>query len=506
MEIHSNILILQGGYYSKLHAIKVATTYPKYSKERGDAIQHMVNNNRYVPSKSALERLMKMEKDGQLVVDDEWNTSKGGQKRPSILLEKERFHAIVEYMEQPSRAEVNLRRSYMNDYEKAVDICMTKTDEEVKEYLKRRGKLEMYADITAKKKKEEEEEKMGVTKQKEGIQQPSRDIQMKQLKAQLKDEVPESNSPVQIPPYIHDILSALYITNPNWISKETAKSIEHILTSDLKVNDDSVFKGIKGINAMIERDIKEEFEHQKRMTPYMKQQCLKYSFLHRKPFNPVKYVKKLEKDANGRERDRVNYIRQYNKEIHAKINKLMKEEQEEKQKEQKKIDYYKQQYNQIGSLILPLHPVRIEMLNTSEHYKVYEFQSKPLITTALYSPPKLIEVCNKLGLTGERLYFNPKQFPVTNLATAGDNETFQQLKRYVVDQSSVAANSPVVFHGTDHGCKRFSCKHARCKFSFLVKWDQYGYYICISRPNPSYDEVHSMIHRKCVVGCEFHSH
>ena len=114
-------------------------------------------------------------------------------------------------------------------------------------------------------------------------------------------------------------------------------------------------KGIKGINAMIERDIKEEFEHQKRMTPYMKQQCLKYSFLRRKPFNPVKYVKKLVKDANGRERDRVNYIRQYNKEIHAKINKLMKEEQEEKQrkqeeqekkqKEQKKIDYYKQQYN-----------------------------------------------------------------------------------------------------------------------------------------------------------------
>jgi len=520
IEIRSNIVTLQGGYYSKLHAIKVATTHPKYSKERGDAIRHMVNNNRYVPSKSALDRLMKMEEDGQLVVDDEWNTSKGGQKRPSILFEEERFHAIVQHKEQPSRAEVRLRRSYMNDYEKAVDICMTKTDEEVKEYLKRRGKLEMYADITAKKKKkeEEEEEKMGATKQKEGIQQPSREIRMEQLKARLRDEVPESNSPVQVPSYINDILSELYTdcTNPNRISKETAESIEHILTSDLKVNDDSVFEGIKGINAMIERDAKEEFEHQKRMTPYMKQQCLKYRFLRRKPFNPVQYVKKLVKDANGREWDRVNYIRQYNKEIHAKINKLMKEEQEEKQrkqeerekkqKEQKKIDYYKQQYNRIGSLILPLHPVRMEMLDTSEHYKVYEFQSKPLITTALYSPPKLIEVCNKLGLTGERLYFNPKQFPVTNLATAGDNDTFQQLKRYIVNQSSVAGNSPVVFHGTDHGCKRFSCKHVRCKFSFLVKWDQYGYYICISRPNPSYDEVHWIIHRKCVVGCEFHSH
>ena len=35
MEIRSNIVILQGGYYSKLHAIKVAT---KYSKERGESI------------------------------------------------------------------------------------------------------------------------------------------------------------------------------------------------------------------------------------------------------------------------------------------------------------------------------------------------------------------------------------------------------------------------------------------------------------------------------------
>ena len=135
------------------------------------------------------------------------------------------------------------------------------------------------------------------------------------------------------------------------------------------------------------------------------------------------------------------------------------------------------------------------MLDTSEHYKD-EFQSKPLITTALYSPPKLIEVCNKLGLSGERLYFNPKQFPVTNVETAGDDETFQQLKQYIVNQSS-AQNSPV-FHGTS-SAKRFNCKHAGCKFSFSVKWDQFGYYICISRPNPTYDEVHTMIHRKCVV-------
>ena len=199
------------------------------------------------------------------------------------------------------------------------------------------------------------------------------------------------------------------------------------------------------------------------------------------------------------------------------MDKLLKEEQEEKQrkqeeqkkkqKEKKRKDYYKQQYNRIGSLVLALHPVKMKKPDESKHYKVYDFQSKPLITTALYAPLKLIEVCNKLGLSGERLYFNPRQFPVTNVETAGDNEVLQQLKQYVVNQSSVAGNcSPVVFHGTASSAKRFNCKQAGCKFSFSVKWDQYGYYICTSRPNPTYDEVHSMIHRKCVVGCEFHSH
>lgn len=213
MEIRSNIVLLQGGYYSKLHAMKVATTHPKYSKERGDAIRHMVNNNRYVPSKSALDRLMKMEEDGQLVVDDEWNTNKGGQKRPPILFEEERFHAIVQHKEQPSRAEVRVKRWKMNGYEKAVDVCMEKTDKEVKEYIKKRGKsiafdkfdsnpwnvkrnksdadsvkYKMYVDITAKKKKVELEKKMGATKQNGESQPPSRDTQqkLKQLKHSSK--------------------------------------------------------------------------------------------------------------------------------------------------------------------------------------------------------------------------------------------------------------------------------------------------------------------------------
>ena len=520
MEIRSNIVILQGGYYSKLHAMKVATTHPKYSKERGDAIRHMVNNNRYVPSKSALDRLMKMEEDGQLVVDDEWNTSKGGRKRPSILLETERFYALVEHCEQPSRADVRARRRVMNDYEKAVDTCMEKTDEEMKEYIKKRGKSiafdkfdrfgnrdnkwnasrvtdKMYADITIKK-KVELEKKMGATKQNGELQPPPRDIQMKQLKAQLKDEIPELKSPVQIPPYINDMLSDLCGSED--ITSEQVKTIKHILTSELKTNDDNVFRMMKNIKGHIERDIEEYVEYQR------KKKLSKGQFVWRPPsFKPVEYVRQLVTEANNREQSKLNKIRQHNKEIHAKMGKLLKEEQEE-QEEQKKINKYKQQYKRIGSLVLALHPVKMEKPDESEHYKVYQFQCKPLITTALYAPPKLIEVCNKLGLSGERLYFNPRQFPVTNVAIAGDNDTFQQLKQYIVNQSSVAGNSPVVFEGTNSGCKRFICKCAHCKFSFSVKWDRFGYYIHTSRPNPTYTGDHSMIDRKCVVGCEFHNH
>lgn len=51
-------------------------------------------DNKNVPSKPALDKLIRMKEKGEFIVDDEWNTRKGGQTRPSILLEKERFHAL----------------------------------------------------------------------------------------------------------------------------------------------------------------------------------------------------------------------------------------------------------------------------------------------------------------------------------------------------------------------------------------------------------------------------
>jgi len=48
----------------------------------------------------------------------------------------------------------------------------------------------------------------------------------------------------------------------------------------------------------------------------------------------------------------------------------------------------------------------------------------------------------------------------------------------------------------------------RGRFSLLVKWDKYGFYIHSSKPNPLYnfDGLSHIIQRKCVVGCEFHDH
>ena len=198
------------------------------------------------------------------------------------------------------------------------------------------------------------------------------------------------------------------------------------------------------------------------------------------------------------------------------IDEVAKKEKLLEEKKGKRKMWKNTQYSHIGSLLLALHPVKVER----PYAVLYGFQSVPLITTALYSPPKVIEVGNMLGLSAERLYFSPKQFPVTDLENAGDNETFKQLKDYIVGQSLLAGNSPVVFNKTDCGSKRFVCKYTleknwkqkfgnapftRCKFSVSVKWDTYGYYIHTSKPNPTCDE-HDLIDRKDVVGCEFHNH
>ena len=150
------------------------------------------------------------------------------------------------------------------------------------------------------------------------------------------------------------------------------------------------------------------------------------------------------------------------------------------------------------------------------------------LSSKLYGPAVPTQISNTIGLMQHRLYFSPHQFPVTDVDTVGDSEAFQLLKDYIKEQSSLVRDSPLIFHGTDSDGKRFICKYAnksnwkrrfgpqvpfkRCQFSLLVKWDKYGFYIHSSRPNSVFNTVKSesktyqIIHRKCVIGCEFHNH
>ena len=204
------------------------------------------------------------------------------------------------------------------------------------------------------------------------------------------------------------------------------------------------------------------------------------------------------------------------KEIVAKQNELSKEVESERIK----MNKLKEKFNQIGSLILSVRTVTMRPDWT------------PNITTELYAPPIPTQISNTIGLTGNRLYFSPRQFPVTNVDTAGDSEAFEQLKYYIKHQSSLVGDSPLVFHGTDSGSKRFICKYAlkshwkeqfgaqtpfkRCAFAIVVKWDKYGFYINSSNPNPLHNRVttksgcrtklEDIIQRKCVIGCECHCH
>jgi len=75
MDIRSNIIVMQGSFYSKPHAVSIVTKYEKHSKERSNIIQDMINNER-VPNRSALDKVLKIKKNNQIIVDDMWHTRK----------------------------------------------------------------------------------------------------------------------------------------------------------------------------------------------------------------------------------------------------------------------------------------------------------------------------------------------------------------------------------------------------------------------------------------------
>jgi len=396
MDIRSNIIIMQHGFFSKPHVVAIVTKYKKYSKERASTINGMINNKQ-VPNRSALEKLLKMKEQNpfnklflrynkgrsywvHFIVDDMWNTRETSWViKVDCKLEKERIASIT--------------------------------------------------NITG---------------------------HVKQSRLEMADQVKKQRYPRQG--------CSFGVGKPNW---NCWKNI--------------IAKGIETTDT---------------------------------PEEASKYVSKSV--PGSWIRGKREYMVQ---EIVAKQNELAKEVESE-QINMSKLKEEKYNNVHIGSLLLSVRTVTMRPDWT------------PNITTELYAPPIPTQISNTIGLTGNRLYFSPHQFPVTDVDTAGDSEAFQQLKDYIKHQSSLVGDSPLVFHGTDSGSKRFICKYAlkshwkeqfgsetpfkRCAFAIVVKWDKYGFYINSSKPNPLYNrvttksgcrtKVEHIIQRKCVIGCEFHCH
>ena len=127
-------------------------------------------------------------------------------------------------------------------------------------------------------------------------------------------------------------------------------------------------------------------------------------------------------------------------------------------------------------------------------------------TYSLYKPPTLIHLSNYFGIVPYdregsspgywTLYFSPRQFPTpVDLSQAVSCDSFECLRSYIVEQSkkegevsgTLAKNGKSV---------RFACKHKKCKFYFVLKWDELGYYLF----------YHNYSGGDKFIGCLEHSH
>ena len=146
----------------------------------------------------------------------------------------------------------------------------------------------------------------------------------------------------------------------------------------------------------------------------------------------------------------------------------------------------------LGRFELALIPVEYR----GKHQKSKSLRPQPEIGMLLGAPPKLVYICDHIRKNKyDRFYFSPVQFPTPNdLTGAGTGDVFKSLKSYI-EYASEKGGSPVVCSSYKPGCKKFVCKHSKnCKFSFLVKWDVYGYYIHLHNGISGY------------IGCEYHNH
>ena len=85
-KIRNIILLLQGLYYPKQWAVKVAMEHVGNTPERGDAIREMIQNKR-IPSTSTrlMSKLIKATKEKSFFIQDEWKPAGNNQKRGFVL-------------------------------------------------------------------------------------------------------------------------------------------------------------------------------------------------------------------------------------------------------------------------------------------------------------------------------------------------------------------------------------------------------------------------------------
>ena len=135
-------------------------------------------------------------------------------------------------------------------------------------------------------------------------------------------------------------------------------------------------------------------------------------------------------------------------------------------------------------------------------------------TFSLYKPPTLIHLSNYFGTAGpdkrstqnkhrssycSRLYFSPSQFPTpADLSQAVSCDSFESLKSYIIEQSK--KEGEVSGNLANNGKSvRFACKRKKCKFYFVLKWDEVGYYI-------HYHKYSRDDKKDLFIGCLDHSH
>lgn len=131
----------------------------------------------------------------------------------------------------------------------------------------------------------------------------------------------------------------------------------------------------------------------------------------------------------------------------------------------------------VGRFMIAVIPVQTKHCFDLPHYFQHDIPIDDLLKS--YSIPRPMDIGEHLeSVKGLRLYFSTLQFPTPDDPKDADNCTsFKALIQYI-EYASEKGGSPVVCRSYKPGVKKFVCKHSKdCKYSFQLKWDDYGYYI-----------------------------